>query len=543
MKSTPCLRLGNAGLLLVILALATGWARAQGVCSGIAPVSGATLSSFPVASGLPGRLLLVTAPPGDRDRLFIVQQEGIILIHHRGQPPGVVQTFLNITDRVQAATALDEMGLLGVTFDPDYATNGFFYVNYTSGNIGGPWFSNVSRFSVTGADPDVADPDSEQLLLRFQQPQTNHNGGQLFFGNDGFLYAATGDGGGSGDQHGTCGNSQSRTNLLGKMLRLDVQGIDPNGVNPDCGAPGVYTIPSTNPFALTGNSDCGEIFAYGLRNPWRSAMDPSTGDLYIADVGQNCYEEVNFIPAGTPLPINLGWRMMEAKHCFNPSQQTNCAANAVTCTGVPNCMDPSLRQPVLEYTHAVGCSITGGPVYRGCQMPDRQGRYFYGDYCSAIIKSFLIAGGAVTNEQDHSDDLDPGNILVNSLTSFGLDAEGELYIVKRGGIVLRVGPLFTELQTSGPGGTPFLLGAAAWSWADLAYESMRPVSFYRVYRGTPNGTFRCRFTTPGTSWPGGDPDVPLPGQLFAYVVTAVGPTGQETRPGIVGTSFLLDGCP
>jgi hypothetical protein len=521
---------------------ASGWARAQGVCSGIAPVAGATLSSFPVASGLPGRLLLVTAPPGDRDRLFIVQQEGIIRIHHRGQAPTITTIFLDITDRVQASPVFDEMGLLGVAFDPDYETNGLFYVNYTSGGAAGPWFTNLSRFSRTTAD--VADPGSEEPLLSFQQPQTNHNGGQLFFGNDGFLYVSSGDGGGGGDQHGTCGNGQNRTNLLGKMLRLDVRGVDPDGVAPDCGGPTAnYTIPSTNPWAFTANSDCGEIWAYGLRNPWRSDMDAATGDIYIADVGQNCWEEVSFIPAGTPLPVNLGWRSMEGRHCFNPSQPSNCMANPVTCSGVPDCLDPSLRQPILEYHHSLGCSITGGPVYRGCQMPDRHGRYFYGDYCTAFIKSFVVSGGVVTGEQDHSDALDPGNILVNSLTSFGEDAEGEIYIVRRGGTVLRVGPLFTDLQVSGPGGTPFLLDAAAWSWGDLNYESMRPVSFYRVYRGTPNGTFRCRFTTPDTTWPGGDTDVPAPGELFAYVVTAVGPTGEETKPGIAGTSFLLDGCP
>jgi hypothetical protein len=159
----------GAGLVLSIVAGASGWARAQGVCSGIAPVAGATLSSFPVASGLPGRLLLVTAPPGDRDRLFIVQQEGIIRIHHRGQAPTITTIFLDITDRVQASPVFDEMGLLGVAFDPDYETNGLFYVNYTSGGAAGPWFTNLSRFSRSDTDPNAGDPDSEQLLLRFQQ--------------------------------------------------------------------------------------------------------------------------------------------------------------------------------------------------------------------------------------------------------------------------------------------------------------------------------------------------------------------------------------
>jgi hypothetical protein len=531
------------GLPLVVLCGVTG-SRAQGVCSGVTPINGATLSSFSVVTGLPGRPLLLTAAPGDRDRLFVVEQAGRVRIHKRGDAPGVNLTFLDITDRVQASPILDEMGLLGLVFDPDYDTNGFLYVNYTEGGLSAPWNTVLSRFSRSDADPDAADPDSEMVLLRFSQPQSNHNGGHLFFGNDGFLYVASGDGGGGGDNHGTCGNGQNKTNLLGKMLRLDVRNIDPLSVPPDCGGPtGTYRIPSTNPYALTSTTECGEIYVFGLRNPWRSAIDSATGDLYIADVGQNCYEEISFLPSGTTPPVNLGWRSMEGKHCFNPAQPQNCNAGAVTCSGVPTCNDPALVQPVLEYPHAEGCSITGGPVYRGCQMPDLAGRYFYGDYCAGFVKSFRMVGGAPAQNATHTPGVDPGMILSGSLTSFGLDAEGELYIVDRGGTVLRVGPRFIDLEVSGPGGAPFLLDAATWSWRDLFDETMRPVSFYRVYRGTPGGTFQCRITTPVPEWPGGDPDVPAPGTFFAYVITAVSPTGEETRPGITGASFLLAGCP
>jgi len=535
----------KATVLIAILVGTAGSARAQGVCSGTAPVNGATLSSFPVVTGLTGRLLLVTAPPGDRDRLFVVEQEGIVRIHRRGDPPDVALTFLDITDRVQGSPFFDEMGLLGLAFDPDYDSNGYFYVNYTEGGFSPPWFTVVSRFSRSDSDPDAADPGSEVVLLRIGQPQTNHNGGQIFFGIDGFLYVASGDGGSAGDPHGICGNGQNRSTLLGKMLRLDVRGADPMGVPPDCGgALAGYTIPSSNPFALTSTPECGEIWSYGLRNPWRSAIDPANGDLYVADVGQDCSEEVNVLPGGDTPPANFGWRSMEGSHCFDPNDRMECNPNAVVCAGVPICGDPSLTLPVLEYSHAEGCSITGGAVYRGCQMPELHGTYFYGDYCSGFVRSFRLGGGIPAEQADHTAALDPGGTLLNSLTSFGLDAEGELYIVNRGGTVLRVGPLFTDLEVSGPGaGAPLLLGDATWGWGDLSDETMRPVSFYRVYRGTPAGTFRCRFTTTVPEWPGGDPDVPAPGGLFAYVVTAVSPSGEETRPGIAGQAFLLDVCP
>jgi glucose/arabinose dehydrogenase len=535
---------GRAAAAAIALLAGTGAVRAQDVCAGTAPVPGAQLSSFPVVTGLAGRPLLVTAPPGDRDRLFIVEQDGLIRIHRRGDAPGTVTDFLDITDRVFAVPNFSEMGLLGLAFDTDYDTSGFLYVNYTEGSINGPWFTVVSRFSRNASDPDAADPDSEERLLTFQQPQNNHNGGQVMFGGDGFLYVATGDGGGGGDPHGTCGNGQSRGTLLGKMLRLDVRGSDPQSLPPDCGGAGAgYRIPSGNPFAAIGAGACGEIWIYGLRNPWRSAFDPANGNLYIADVGQDCYEEVNVLPAAAQPGANLGWRSMEGLHCFAPGP-TNCNAAPVVCSGTPTCGDPSLVLPLLEYPHAQGCSVTGGPVYRGCQMPDWRGTYFYGDFCSGFIRSFRYAGGGLSDQADRTAALDPGATLTNSLTSFGLDGQGEMYVTDRDGTVLRIGPRFVDLEVSAPGDVaPLRLGSPDWTWGDLAFSSMRPVSFYRVYRGVPGGVFRCRFTGTTPRWPGGDPENPPVGSFFSYVVTAVNAGGEETRPGIAATSFLRDACP
>jgi len=528
-----------AVLLAVALLAESRSAEAQSICNGTAPVPGAVLSSFPVVTGLTGLPLLVTAPPGDLTRLFIVEQTGLIRVHQRGTPTDQAPVFLDITDRV--LSAYFEMGLLGLAFDPDYQTNGLFYVNYTAGPGGGPWSTVVSRFSRSAADPNLADPASEVHLLTFEQPEVNHNGGQVMFGPDGFLYVATGDGGGGGDQHGTCGNGQNRDVLLGKMLRLDVRNIDPSSVPPDCGGPGsVYRIPSSNPFALSGNSDCGEIWTYGLRNPWRSDFDPVTGDLYIGDVGQACWEEVDVLPGGGPPGANLGWRSMEGMHCYDGT--ANCDPAPVVCAGIPTCGDPSLRLPVLEYGHDKGCTIIGGAVYRGCQMPDWSGTYFYGDICSGFVASFRMVGGVPQDQADRTSLLDPGQTL-GGLSSFGEDAQGEIYLVDRDGIVSRIGPRFIDLEVSARGdASPLLLNPGAWTWGDLAYSSMRPISFYRVYRGTPGGTFHCRFTSATPAWSGGDPDVPALGQLFAYVVTAVAPSGEETRPGIAAQGFVLDDC-
>lgn len=517
---------------------------AGAVCDGVAPVAGTDLSGYAVVTGLGGKPLLVTAPPGDLDRIFIVEQTGSIRIHRHGTPTGVTSLFLNLTGRVQAS--FNEMGLLGLAFDPDYAQNGYLYVDYTEGGFLGPWYTVVARYERSAVDPETADPASEVRLLRVRQPQNNHNGGQILFGPDGYLYIGSGDGGGSNDEHGTCGNGQDRSNLLGKMLRIDVRGIDPAGVAPDCGdvtAP--YQIPSTNPFALTGDADCGEIFAYGLRNPWRSAFDEATGDLFIADVGQSCHEEINALPVAAAAGANFGWRSMEGLSCLSSATPVDCDPAPVDCAGIPPCHDPSLVLPIVDYLHAAGaCSITGGPVYRGCQMPDLAGTYFYGDYCAGFVRTLRLVGGAPVDMLDRTAEIDPVGYLVSGLTSFGTDSRGEIYVTHRSGFVGRFGPPFPALEVSGPGaGALFQVGAPSWTWEDLPKSTDREVARYRLYRGTPGGEFSCVATSTSPDLAGGDAEDPPAGGLFAYVVTAVATTGEETRPGIQGTAFLPASCP
>ena len=517
-------------------------------CTGVTPTASTTLTTVPVATGLTGRPLFVTSPPGDRDRIFILEQSGLIRFHRRGDPAGQNSLFLDITTRVQATLSLNEMGLLGLAFDPDYAANGLLYVNYTEGPILGPWFTVVASYTLMPGDPDQADPDSEVRLLRFSQPQTNHNGGQLQFGPDGFLYVSTGDGGGAGDAHGTCGNGQASSTLLGKLLRLDVRGIDALSRAPDCGGVAAgYRIPASNPFADGTGGSCDEIWDYGLRNPWRSSFDAATGDLYIADVGQNCWEEINYESAGTfgGDAINYGWRQMEGNHCFRSSPPANCDPVGVACSGVPNCLDPGLTLPILEYAHAGGaCSITGGYVYRGCQAPSLAGTYFYGDFCAGFVKSFRVVAGAVTGALDRTSELGVGATLVNSLTSFGVDDQGEIHIVDRDGTILKMVPPFSDLELSAPLSlSPFTLGTGAWTWEDLFYATGHPVSAYRVYRGAPGATFQCVFSSPSAQWPTGDTTIPGPGQFFAYLVTAVNPSGFETRAGDPPKNLSPIGCP
>jgi glucose/arabinose dehydrogenase len=376
-------------------------------------------TSEQVAVGLE-RPLYVTAAPGDAGRVFIIEQPGRIRILDVGQqPPVLVGTpFLDIAGRVRSVG--NEQGLLGLAFHPEFGANGFFYVSYTgAGNE-----LNVARFHAPGATPGEADPDSETLVITIAQPQANHNGGWLAFGpNDGLLYVATGDGGGGGDDDaghtpGT-GNAQDTTdNLLGKLLRIDVDGSNGPG--------GSYGIPPDNPFVGATGDD--EIWSYGLRNPWRNAFDRLTGDLYIADVGQGSWEEVDFQPASSSGGENWGWRCREGAHDFNFG--TGCAS-------------ATLLDPILEYGHGgtpFRCSISGGEVYRGCAIPDLQGTYFYADYCSDQIWSFRVSGGQVTEALERTAALAASGSAIGDVTSFGSDAEGEVYIVDRGGEIFRIVP-------------------------------------------------------------------------------------------------------
>jgi glucose/arabinose dehydrogenase len=361
-------------------------------CDANAVAQAGTLTAVRVASGL-DKPLYVTHAPGDFQRIFILERPG--RIKTLDLDTGKVSLFLDITDRVDSFL---EKGLLGLAFHPAYTTNGLFYVNYTT--PGSPFETRVSRFSVTGdpATSNDADESSEFILLSFNQPEINHNAGWMRFGpNDSYLYIATGDGGGAGDPDN---HAQTITNdLLGKILRIDVDAASP------------YAVPPSNPFVNRTGDD--EIWAYGLRNPWRCAFDALTGDLYIADVGQDDWEEVNFQPAARDGGENYGWRRKEGKHCFNPSS---------------GCDDPSFVDPIHEYSHAdAGYSITGGEVYRGCAVPDLDGTYFFADWGSSRIWSFR--GPELTDFDERTSELAPGGGLdIRSISSFGLDAYGEIYI-------------------------------------------------------------------------------------------------------------------
>ncbi|MEJ2544210.1 MAG: PQQ-dependent sugar dehydrogenase [Calditrichaceae bacterium] len=267
------------------------------------------------------------------NRIFVVEQRGIIHVFENDSSVLATDIFIDLQDSVNDAGS--EEGLLGLAFHPNYEENGYFYVNYTDAS---PRRTVIARYQVSENEPNKADPESELVLLQFNQPESNHNGGQLAFGPDGYLYIATGDGGGSGDQHGEFGNGQDRTTLLGNILRIDVDNAD-DGLN--------YAIPEGNPFVGNQNDYREEIFAYGLRNPWRFSFDKETGWLWAGDVGQGDYEEVDIIESGN----NYGWRIMEGLHCYNSEE----------------CDQTGLTLPIWEYPHGTGYSITGGYVYYGAQ--------------------------------------------------------------------------------------------------------------------------------------------------------------------------------
>jgi glucose/arabinose dehydrogenase len=327
----------------------------------------------------------LTSPPGD-PRLFVVEQGGRILIVKNGS---VLPTpFLDITDRVKSG---GEQGLLSVAFHPDYARNGFFYVDYTDKNGD----TRIERYKVT-PDADVADPSSTKVLLEIDQPYSNHNGGLVMFGPDRMLYIGMGDGGAGGDPHR---NGQNPNALLGKILRIDVNG-DP------------YRIPPDNPFA-NGSRGKPEIWAMGMRNPWRFAFDD--GSLYIADVGQNEYEEVNVEPATSP-GLNYGWNIMEASNCYRGD----------------NCSPAGLILPKIAYKHlGNACSVTGGFVYRGSRIPTVVGHYFYSDYCEGGLRSFKYVDGRATDQRTWTIE------NIGHVVSFGEDSSRELYVISEGGRVYR----------------------------------------------------------------------------------------------------------
>ena len=346
-----------------------------------------------VVSGL-SLPVFVTAAPGDTTRLFIIEQRSgstgrIRILRHDSL---LTRPFLSVSN---LATGTEE-GLLGLAFNPDYAINGYFYVHYTRAS---DLSIVIERFHVS-SDPDSADAASGDTLMIVPHPFTNHNGGMLAFGQDGYLYMGFGDGG-SGYDPGN--RAQSDTCLLGKILRIDV-----NNGNP-------YAIPPTNPF-VNSPGVRPEIWAKGVRNPWRWSFDRLTHDLYIGDVGQDSTEEIDFQPANSTGGQNYGWRCMEGFRC----------TGLTGCT----CNDPSLTLPVYTYNHTGGrCAILGGYVYRGCAVPSLLGTYFFADLCSNQIWSFQFVNDSVTNFQDRTTELQPGGgLTLGSISSFGEDASGELYI-------------------------------------------------------------------------------------------------------------------
>ena len=347
-----------------------------------------------VATGLSFPLYLTT-PPGDLHRLFIVEKTGAIRIVKDGAL--LPTAFLDLSGQVSGGS---EQGLLGLAFYPDYADSGRFVVHYTdpAGN------TRLSVFRVS-ADPDVADGATEQVILTAEQPFSNHNGGQIAFGPDGFLYLGLGDGGGGNDPQG---RGQDLSDLLGSILRLDV-------------SPGTsYTVPPDNPFVGRQPATRPEVWSYGLRNPWRFSFDRANGDLYIADVGQSSLEEIDVAPAaeGSGKGKNYGWSIMEG---------TSCLAGGT-------CDQTGLTLPVYQYGHADGsCSVIGGYVYRGSAVPAIQGLYFFGDFCTGAVHSFRYAGGAATEVTDWPALHTPG-----PLTSFGEDAAGEMYVLESSGRVSRI---------------------------------------------------------------------------------------------------------
>ncbi len=329
------------------------------------------------------------------ERLFIVEKGGRIRIL---SPDGTIlpTPFLNIDPRVNSQAS--ERGLLGLAFHPDYENNGYFFVNYTD-NDGD---TRISRFSRNPDNPDLADPNSEKILLTVDQPFSNHNGGDLAFGPDGYLYAGLGDGGSGGDPGD---RSQATQNLLGKMLRIDVDVEDDN-------IP--YAIPSDNPF-VDSSSVADEIWAIGLRNPWRFSFDRETGDMWMGDVGQNAFEEINFQPADSPGGENYGWRCYEGNQVFN-------------LNGI--CPDQStMTFPVRQYAHmndGLCRSVTGGYVYRGSRHPDLAGHYVYADFCTGLISSITPDGEGGWENNDLL------NWTNNQIVAFGEDASGELFMAAIG---------------------------------------------------------------------------------------------------------------
>jgi glucose/arabinose dehydrogenase len=398
------LRVGAALVLIVaVLAAACGGGSAKGGETAASTDSPATRTEGgSAAAGRGVRLvkvgdfsgpLYVTAPPNDRRRIFVVEQAGRIVVVRGGKR--LPQPFLDIRSKV---TAGGEQGLLSMAFSPDYAQSGLFYVYYTERS------GEEAIWEYHRASDDRADPNSARLVLRMADPEPNHNGGLMIYGPDGLMYVGTGDGGGGDDQHGARGNAQSLGSLLGKILRIDPRR---SGGRP-------YTVPGSNPFVGRAGARP-EIYSYGLRNPWRFSFDRSTGDLTIADVGQDAVEEVDFVRKGRGRGANFGWRPWEGR-----SRNFDEPA-------------PGAIFPVITHKHSDGfCSITGGYVVRDRGVPALYGRYVYGDFCDNRIRAATLRAGHRTTGKPLS------LPKVPALSSFGEDAAGRVYATSLNGPVYRI---------------------------------------------------------------------------------------------------------
>jgi glucose/arabinose dehydrogenase len=368
------------------------------------PIAPATAAAFdptavdialtPIVSGLSAPVFVTHAGDGS-GRLFIVEQGGTVRIFRGGAL--LPQPFLDLSASISTG---GERGLLGLAFHPKFKTNRLFYVAFTdrSGDFA------VSELRVSATNPNVRQPGSGRRLLTIDHPLSNHNGGMIAFGPGGYLYIGTGDGGGGGDPNNRAQNTNS---LLGKLLRIDVNGRTRSLQ---------YRIPPLNPYV--GKSGRDEVYSRGLRNPWRFSFDRATRDLFIADVGQDRYEEIDRATrtGAWGRGANYGWRVMEGNACYRPSS---------------GCSKSGKVRPIAVYDHSLGCSITGGYVYRGSMWPTLQGGYFYGDYCSGRIWAFASRASAPVS---------PVQLLDTSLSisSFGEDQAGEVYVVDHGGAVYRI---------------------------------------------------------------------------------------------------------
>jgi glucose/arabinose dehydrogenase len=388
MRSAFLLPIGVAAIFAAAtLAGCVGGTDGDEAGSGLRPLALPKLSFTEVAGGLMNPVFVTHAGDGS-GRLFIAEQRGMVWVWEDGKR--LEEPFLNAT---HLTVAQGEQGFFSIAFDPKFGENGRVYASYTDleGN------SIVARYEIDPADPNRLDPESAVQVLRVVQPYEDHNGGLIVFGPDGYLWMSLGDGGSIGDPHN---NAQNLDRLLGKILRIDVSGEDE------------YEIPPDNPFAKGGRGR-GEVWSYGLRNPWRFSFDRETGDLYIGDVGQHAIEEINFEPAPLKGGVNYGWSAWEGRDRYQASRTA---------------LKP--EYPVAQYTHDEGCSVTGGSVYRGKEISGLEGIYLFGDFCTGALWGLKREGGDWA--------LGRFNKTPFMISSFGEDEAGELYLVDYGGTVQRI---------------------------------------------------------------------------------------------------------